>query len=55
MTSIFDSLDIAQRTLMAQQFGLEITQKNIANANNPNYTRQVVNFTYLKLSIVTTI
>ncbi len=47
MTSIFDSLDIAQRTLMAQQFGLEITQKNIANANNPNYTRQVVNFTYL--------
>ncbi len=45
MTSILDGLYNVQQALAAQQFALSITQKNIANASNPSYTRQQVIFT----------
>jgi flagellar hook-associated protein 1 FlgK len=44
MTSILDGFDTVQKALAAQQFALSITQKNVANANNPSYTREVVLF-----------
>ncbi len=45
MTTIFSGLDIARQSLNAQQYALSITQRNIANANNPAYTREDVLFT----------
>jgi flagellar hook-associated protein 1 len=45
MTTMFSSFDLAQKSLAAQQFALSVTQKNVANVNNPNYTRQDVSFT----------
>jgi flagellar hook-associated protein 1 FlgK len=42
MPSIIDGFYIAQRSLYAQQYGLEITQQNIANVNTPGYSRQRV-------------
>jgi len=42
MPSILSGFDTVQQALAAQQFALSITQKNVANANNPNYTRQDV-------------
>jgi flagellar hook-associated protein 1 FlgK len=45
MPSILSGFDTVQQALAAQQFALSITQKNIANANNPNYTRQDVVYT----------
>jgi flagellar hook-associated protein 1 len=42
MTSILSGLDIAQQALSAQQLGLSVTQKNVAKANDPNYTRQEI-------------
>lgn len=45
MTSILNSLESVQQALAMQQFGLSITQKNVANANNPNYTRQDIVYT----------
>jgi flagellar hook-associated protein 1 FlgK len=44
MTSILNGLQIAQRALYAQQFGLEISQKNTANINTEGYSRERVNF-----------
>ncbi|NWG13342.1 MAG: flagellar hook-associated protein FlgK [Acidobacteria bacterium] len=43
MSSLFAGLHIGQRALQAQQLALEITQRNIANANTPYYARQRVN------------
>jgi len=43
MSSLFASLGLSERALQAQQFGLQITQKNIANANTPSYSRQRAN------------
>ncbi len=40
MTSILSGLDTVQKALAAQQFALFITQRNVANASNPSYTRQ---------------
>jgi len=40
MPSILSGFDTVQQALAAQQFALAITQKNVANVNNPNYTRQ---------------
>jgi len=40
MSSILGGLDSLQQTLAAQQYALSITQRNVANANNENYTRQ---------------
>jgi flagellar hook-associated protein 1 len=44
MPSIIDGLYTAQRAFYGQQFGLEITQQNIANVNTPGYSRQRVSF-----------
>ncbi len=45
MSSIFAGLGSAAEALAAQQFALEITQKNIANTNTAGYTRQRAAFT----------
>jgi flagellar hook-associated protein 1 len=45
MISILGGLDTTQQALTAQQYALSITQRNIANVNNPSYTRQDVLFT----------
>lgn len=42
MRTTFFGLETARRALMAQQLGLETTAHNIANANTPGYSRQVV-------------
>jgi flagellar hook-associated protein 1 FlgK len=44
MTSILSGFDTVQQALAAQQYALSITQKNVANANDPSYTRQVAVF-----------
>jgi flagellar hook-associated protein 1 FlgK len=44
MTSILSGLDTVQQALAAQQFALSVTQRNVANANDPSYTRQVAVF-----------
>ncbi len=44
MSSIIDGFYIAQRALYAQQFGLEITQQNIANVNTTGYSRRRAEF-----------
>jgi len=43
MPSLFASLGLARQSLSANQAGLDITQKNIANANTPGYTRLRLN------------
>lgn len=40
MRTTFSGLAIALRALQAQQVSLDITGHNVANANNPNYSRQ---------------
>jgi flagellar hook-associated protein 1 FlgK len=45
MPSILSGFDTVQQALAAQQYALSITQRNVANANNPLYTRQQVVFT----------
>ena len=40
MTSIMSGFDTVQQALAAQQFALSIAQRNVANVNDPNYTRQ---------------
>jgi flagellar hook-associated protein 1 FlgK len=40
MPSILSGLDTVQQSLAAQQFALSIAQRNVANANDPAYTRQ---------------
>ena len=42
MSGIHDLLAIGRRALLAQQVGLEVTGNNIANAQNPHYSRQRV-------------
>ncbi len=44
MSSLFSTLQIGQQALQAQQFGLQITQKNIANVNTPGYTQEQPEF-----------
>lgn len=44
MRSTFMGLETARRGLSTQQYALETTGNNIANANTPGYTRQRVNF-----------
>jgi len=43
--SISDALNIAQSALAAQQFVMNSTAENIANANTPGYTREQVTLT----------
>jgi flagellar hook-associated protein 1 FlgK len=45
MPSILSSFDSVTQALAAQQFALSISQRNVANANDPNYTRQEAVFT----------
>lgn len=45
MTSIMSGFDTVRYALAAQQFALSVTQRNVANAGNPYYTRQEVIFT----------
>ena len=40
MSGIHDLLSIGRRALLAQQLGLQVTGNNIANAQNPSYSRQ---------------
>ncbi len=40
MPSILSGFDSVTQALAAQQFALSISQRNVANANDPNYTRQ---------------
>lgn len=44
MPSTFFGLQIGAGALAAQQMAVDVTGHNIANASNPNYTRQVANF-----------
>lgn len=45
MRSTFHSLETAKRSLYTQQAALNTTGHNIANANTPGFSRQVVNMT----------
>ncbi len=40
MPSILSGFDTIQQALAAQQYALSITQRNVANAGSPDYTRQ---------------
>jgi flagellar hook-associated protein 1 FlgK len=40
MSGISMLMNIAQRALLAQQMGIDVTGHNIANVNTPGYTRQ---------------
>ncbi|MFH2060648.1 MAG: flagellar hook-associated protein FlgK [Pseudomonadota bacterium] len=40
MSGITSTLNIAKSAIAAQQYGLNVTGHNIANVNNPNYSRQ---------------
>jgi len=42
MPGIHDLMAIGRRALLAQQVGLEVTGNNIANAQNPHYSRERV-------------
>lgn len=44
MSGLNDIFAIAQRALQANQYGMDVTGKNISNAQNPNYSRQLVDF-----------
>lgn len=45
MPSILSGFDSVQQALAAQQFALSITQRNVAKADDPYYTRQEVIYT----------
>ncbi|HTL19038.1 MAG TPA: flagellar hook-associated protein FlgK [Patescibacteria group bacterium] len=44
MPGLFDTLSLATRAMQAQQAGVTISGQNLANVNNPAYSRQRVNF-----------
>lgn len=45
MSGISQVLEIARRALLAQQYGMNVTGHNIANASTPGYSRQRASFT----------
>ena len=45
MASTFHSIETAKRSLITQTAALNTTGHNVANANTPGYSRQVVNMT----------
>ncbi|WP_062237763.1 flagellar hook-associated protein FlgK [Fictibacillus sp. FJAT-27399] len=45
MVSTFHGLETARRGMTTQQYALQVTGQNIANANTAGYSRQRVNFT----------
>ena len=42
MLGLFNTLNLGARALQAEQIGVEVTGQNLANANNPAYSRQTV-------------
>lgn len=44
MSGITNILDIAARSLLAEQLGIEVTAHNVANVNTPGYSRQRVDY-----------
>jgi flagellar hook-associated protein 1 FlgK len=42
MLGLFNTLNLGARSMMAEELSLEVTGQNLANANNPAYTRQTV-------------
>ena len=40
MSSLFGTMGIAIRALLADQGALEVTSNNVANANTPGFSRQ---------------
>uniref|UniRef100_A0A7V4LC24 Flagellar hook-associated protein 1 n=1 Tax=Desulfobacca acetoxidans TaxID=60893 RepID=A0A7V4LC24_9BACT len=44
MSGITNILDIAARSLLAEQLGVEVTSHNLANVNTQGYCRQKVNY-----------
>ncbi len=42
MIGINATLDIAKQAIQANQYGLNVTGQNIANVDNPNYSRQLM-------------
>ncbi|NLT65044.1 MAG: flagellar hook-associated protein FlgK [Acidobacteria bacterium] len=45
MPSLLSGLDMARQALAAQQYALSLTQRNVAHANDPYYTREAAVFT----------
>jgi len=45
MSSILNILDSLQHAMTSQQYALNVTQRNVANANDASYTKQDVVFT----------
>jgi flagellar hook-associated protein 1 FlgK len=43
MLGLFGTLNMASRSMQAQQAGIEVAGHNLANVNNPGYARQRVN------------
>jgi flagellar hook-associated protein 1 FlgK len=44
MGGLFDSLNMAARSLQTQQYAMNVAGQNIANVNTPGYSRRVVDF-----------
>ncbi len=42
MPSVFFALDLARRAFQVQQRAMEVTSHNVANANTPGFSRQVI-------------
>ncbi|MBU0995485.1 MAG: flagellar hook-associated protein FlgK [Proteobacteria bacterium] len=42
MSGIWNALNIGKNAIAAQQYGLSVTGHNIANVNNPEYSRQTI-------------
>jgi flagellar hook-associated protein 1 FlgK len=53
--SISKLLNISQRSLFVYQKALEVTSNNIANASDPNFSRQRVDFTALQANTAETL
>ena len=50
MTTIFSSLEIAKRALLAHQLAQQITGHNVSNVNTPGFSRQRAELTPLSIS-----
>ena len=50
MTTIFSSLEIAKRALLAHQLAQQVTGHNVSNVNTPGYTRQRAELTPISIS-----
>ena len=50
MTTIFSSLEIAKRALLAHQLAQQVTGHNVSNVNTPGFTRQRAELTPISIS-----